>query len=176
VPTGDDVPFILDYATSKIAQGKVQVARSKGHDLPPGAILDKHGHPSVKPADFFDGGVLLPFGEHKGYALSLLIALLTGLSGHFDMQHSTVSGVFMQAINIGALTPLDVYQRGVRAVLDAVKSTPPAAGFAEVLVPGEPEHRARAHRLAYGIEVPVTTYREIEQFALKLGVPLTGDG
>ena len=175
VPTGDDVPFILDYATSKIAQGKVQVARSKGHDLPPGALIDKHVNPSVRPADYFEGGVLLPFGEHKGYALSLLIALLTGLSGHFDMQRATVSGVFMQAINISAFTPLETYQRGVRAVLNAVKSTPPAQGFSEVLAPGEPEHRTRAHRLAHGIEVPASTYREIEQCAPKLGVSLGTD-
>ncbi|MGH7186856.1 MAG: Ldh family oxidoreductase, partial [Pseudomonadota bacterium] len=175
VPTGDDVPFILDYATSKIAQGKVQVARSKGHDLPPGALIDKHGHPSVNPADYFEGGVLLPFGEHKGYALSLLIALLTGLSGHFDMQRATVSGVFMQAITISAFAPLEAYQRGVRAVLNAVKSTPPAPGFSEVLAPGEPEYRARVDRLAHGIELPATTYREIEQCALKLGVSLTAD-
>lgn len=172
VPTGDEVPFVLDYATSKIAQGKVQVARSKGIDLPPGALIDKHGHPSVNPADYFDGGVLLPFGEHKGYALSLLIALLSGLAGQFDMERSAVSGVFMQVISIGALTPLDAYQRGVRTVLSAVKSTPPAPGFAEVLVPGEPEHRSRAQRLVHGIEVPATTYREIQDWAATLGVPL----
>lgn len=175
IPTGDDVPFILDYATSKIAQGKVQVARSKGIDLPAGAILDKHGHPSVKAADYFDGGVLLPFGDHKGYALSLLVALLTGLSGRFDLDRGTISGVYMQAINIAAFVPLDAYQRGVRAVLDGVKATPPAAGFAEVLAPGEPEHRARAQRLAHGIEVPATTYREIQQCADRLGVSLAPD-
>jgi LDH2 family malate/lactate/ureidoglycolate dehydrogenase len=175
VPTGDDVPFVLDYATSKIAQGKVQVARSKGVDLPAGAILDKHGHPSVKAGDYFDGGVLLPVGDHKGYALSLMIALLTGLSGRFDMEHRTISGVYMQAINIAAFVPLDAYQRGVRAVLDGVKTTPPAPGFAEVLAPGEPEHRARMERLAQGIEVPATTYREIQQCADKLGVSLAPD-
>ena len=51
-----------------IAEGKIQVARSKGIDLPEGCILDKNGMPSVKPADFYDGGALLAFGKHKGYA------------------------------------------------------------------------------------------------------------
>ena len=44
VPTGDDSPFIVDYATSMIAEGKIQVARSKGIDLPEGCILDKNGN------------------------------------------------------------------------------------------------------------------------------------
>ena len=59
VPTGDDSPFIIDYATSMIAEGKIQVARSKGIELPEGCILDKNGMPSVTPADFYDGGALL---------------------------------------------------------------------------------------------------------------------
>ena len=63
VPTGDDSPFIVDYATSMIAEGKIQVARSKGIDLPEGCIVDKNGMPSVKPADFYDGGALLAFGK-----------------------------------------------------------------------------------------------------------------
>jgi LDH2 family malate/lactate/ureidoglycolate dehydrogenase len=81
----------------------------------------------------------------------------------------------MQVINIGALAPLEAYQRGARAVLSAVKATPPADGFSEVLVPGEPEHRSRARRLAEGIELPAVTYREIAACAEKLGVPLGAD-
>ncbi len=175
VPTGDGVPFILDYATSKVAVGKIHVARSKGVELPPGALVDKHGNPSVRPADYYDGGVLLPFGEHKGYALSLLICLLGGLSGHFDVARGAVSGVFMQAINISAFAPLEDYQRGVRATLNAVKSTPPAPGFSEVLAPGEPEQRSRARRLVHGIDIPDTVYRQIEEHAAKLGVSLGAD-
>lgn len=175
VPTGDDAPFVIDYATSVIAEGKIQVARSQNADLPAGCILDKHGNPSVKWADFYDGGFLLPFGGHKGYALSLLMCLLGGLSGNFNVERGAMGGTFMQVINVSAFTPLDEYQRAVRAFLNGIKSTPPAPGFHEVLVPGDFEHRSRVHRLAHGIELPDTIYRQIEEWAGKLKVSLGED-
>ena len=175
VPTGDDSPFIIDYATSMIAQGKIQVAQSKGIDLPEGSILDKHGNPSVKTADYFDSGSMLPFGGHKGYALSLLVCMLGGLSGNFNIESGSMHGFFMQVINIEAYTPLEEYQQGVRAFLDGMKRTPPAPGFDEVLVPGDFEYRARTHRLVHGIDLPDTIYRQICQCAEKLNVSMDDD-
>ncbi len=172
IPTGDNTPFIIDFATSTVAEGKLQVARSKGADLPPGLIVDKQGAPSVKPADFYDGGHLLPFGGHKGYALSLLVCLLGGLSGMFNAEKRAMGGMWMQVINISALTSLETYQRSVRAFLDGMKSIPPAPGFEEVLVPGDFERRSRAERLTHGVELPDATYQQIQASAAKLDVPL----
>jgi uncharacterized oxidoreductase len=173
VPAGQGPPFVLDYATSVMAGGKIAIARREGTDLPEACIVDKHGHPSARPADLFDGGFLLPFGRHKGYALSLLMCLLGGLSGAFDPASGTMGGTFMLAINIDAFTPVDEYRRAVRALLDGVKATPPAPGFDEILVPGERAQRSRADRLAHGIDLPDRTYREIREWAARLGVSLT---
>jgi LDH2 family malate/lactate/ureidoglycolate dehydrogenase len=172
VPTGDDAPFIIDFATSMIAEGKIQVAQSKGEDLPEGYIVDKHGNPSIKPVDYYDGGFLLPFGRHKGYSIGLLICLLGGLSGSFDVEKRTMGGSFMQVMNVNVLTPLDEYQQGVRAFLDGIKSTPPAPGFDEVLVPGDFEHRSRIQRLADSVELPNTIYQQIRKCAEKLNVSM----
>ena len=172
VPTGDDTPFIIDFATTVIAGGKIMVAHSKNADLPAAAIVDKHGHPSIKTADYNDGGYLLPVGGHKGYALALLFCLLGGLSGHFDQEQSAMGGMFMQVIDVAAFTPLATYQQNVRALLDSIKATPPAPGFEEVLVPGDVEQRSRRARLAEGIEIPETTYKQIEEWADKLNVTL----
>jgi uncharacterized oxidoreductase len=169
-PTGDEAPVVIDMATSMIAEGKIQVARSQGADLPPGCIVDRDGHPSVKTADFYDGGFLLPFGGHKGYALSLFTCLLSGLGGVFDPERGSVSGASMLVLNIEAFTPLEEYQRGLRAFLDGVKATPPAPGFEEVIVPGDFEHRTRMQRLANGIELPESIYGPIREWAAKLGV------
>ena len=81
----------------------------------------------------------------------------------------------MQVINVEAFTPLEVYQQAVRAFLDGIKSTPPAPGFDEVLVPGDFEHRFRAERLVHGIELPDTTYKLIQEWADKLNVSLSED-
>ncbi len=173
VPTGDDSPFIIDFATSMIAGGKILFAQSRGVDLPEDCIVDKHGNPSVKTADFYDGGFLLPFGKHKGYAFSLLMCLLGGLSGNFNLERGAMGGQFMLAINVNAFTPLEAYQEGVRAFLDGIKSIQAAPGFDEVLVPGDYEHRSRLQRLAQGVDVPDTTYQEILEWGKKLGVSLS---
>ena len=171
VPTGDAFPFVLDFATSIVAEGKIQVARSKGLDMPPGYLFDKQGQPTVKTADFYDGGCMVPFGLHKGYALSLFICLLGGLGAPFDPEKAAMGGCYMQVLNIDAFTPLADYQRNVRMFLDAMKATPLAPGFDEVLVPGEFEERNRRQRLANGVEIPETILRQLQQWADKLGVP-----
>ena len=173
IPTGDDTPFIIDFATSVIAGGKIMFAQSRGVDLPEGCIVDKDGNPSVKTADFYDGGFLLPFGKHKGYAMSLLMCLLGGLSGNFNVERGAMGGQFMLALNVNAFTPLEAYQQGVRAFLDGIKSIPAAPGFDEVLVPGDYEGRARRQRLAHGVDVPDTTYQQILEWGEKLNAPLS---
>ena len=175
VPTGDEVPFIIDFATAKIAGGKIMVAESKNSDLPEGCIIDKHGNPSVKTEDYYDGGFLLPFGGHKGYALSLLICLLGGLSEGFNAERGAMGGTFMQVIGPTAFAPLKVYQQRVRGFLNDIKKTPPARGFDEVLVPGDFEHSSRVERLVQGVEVPDTIYRQIQGWAEKLDVSISGD-
>ncbi len=175
VPTGDGAPFIADFATSVVAEGKARVALSKNLDLAEGCILDKHGNATVKPADFFEGGWLLPLGGHKGYALSLMTCLLGGLSPDLELGVDGMSGAFIQVINVQAFTALDSYQRGVRAFLDGMRETPPAPGFDEVIVPGDLAHRRRVERLANGIELPETTYRHIQDAAAQLDVSLSAD-
>ena len=175
VPTGDDTPFIVDYATSVIAEGKIQVARSKDAELPEGCILDKHGVPSVKPADFYDGGALLAFGRHKGYALAMFTCLLGGLAGTYKTETGDMGGIFMQTIDVNAFTPVVDYQKGVRAFLDVIKATPPAQGFDEVLSPGDFESQNRLQRLKTGIEIPDTIYNQLLECAEQLSVSISDD-
>ena len=167
IPTGEDAPFVLDIATSVVAEGKLQVARSKGQDLPEGYIIDQAGRPSSRTADFYDGGHLLPFGGHKGYGLSLLICLLGGLCGTFDAETRGLGGTFMQVIDIAAFTPLEHYQSNARAFLDLMKATPPAAGFDRVMVPGDFEQERRTQRLADGIELPAAIREQLQECAAR---------
>lgn len=169
-PTGDDTPFVLDFATSVMAEGKVQVARSKGLPMPEGVILDKEGQPTTNPHDFYDSGYLRAFANHKGYALSLAVCLLAGLAGNFNPEHQGISGAYMQVINIDAFTPLAQYQQHVRAFLDGIKTLPAAPGVDEILVPGEFEQRNRRRRLADGAPIPAMIRQQLAEWALKLDV------
>ncbi|MEJ5198922.1 MAG: adenylosuccinate synthetase, partial [Anaerolineae bacterium] len=71
-------PFLMDFAASVVAEGKLRVAMAKGVPIPEGWILDKERKPTTNPADFYDGGVLLPLGGHKGYGLLMVADLLGG--------------------------------------------------------------------------------------------------
>src|SRR5687767_2088944 len=75
IPSKETTPVVVDFATTVVAEGKLQVARAKHAPLPPGCIVDKDGQPSTDAEDFYAGGMILPMGGHKGYALSLVTAL-----------------------------------------------------------------------------------------------------
>ena len=80
VPVKGRRPLILDIATSAIAEGKIQVAKNKGEQLPPGLVLDGKGRPTTDPKAFYaePPGAILPFGGHKGSGLSFFCEILAG--------------------------------------------------------------------------------------------------
>jgi L-2-hydroxycarboxylate dehydrogenase (NAD+) len=71
-------PIVIDWATSVVAMGRVQQLKREGKSLPAGAAVDKHGAPTTDPAA---AAALLPFGEHKGYGLSLINEIVAALIG-----------------------------------------------------------------------------------------------
>jgi LDH2 family malate/lactate/ureidoglycolate dehydrogenase len=173
LPAGERDPMIIDFATTVIAGGKVEVARAKGVDVPPGALLDKHGRPTTNPNDVADGGTMLTFGGHKGFGLAMAAAVLSqGVTGELALPGApSPMGFFLWAVNTGAFTPTGDYGQRVDWMIDQVKAVPPADGFESVLVPGEPERRERARREANGIPVPEPTWAAITRTASELGVP-----
>lgn len=166
-------PLILDYATAAVAEGKVRVARDKGAQLPPGCILDSRGLPSTEPRDFYSGGMLLPFGGHKGYALSLVVELLSAALGGADLaldKDGRASGSFYLAIDPTAHRTFEEFVTSVEQTGERVVAVPPAPGFEEVLLPGDPEQRSRAERLAHGVPLPEATWKAVISLARELGV------
>ena len=87
-PRKDTTPAVYDMATSTMAMGEVQVAARDGHKVPKGTGLNKKGELTENPSEIADGGVLLPFGGHKGSAIAMMIELLSaGLTGdHFSFE------------------------------------------------------------------------------------------
>jgi len=95
-PCAGAAPIVFDMATSAIAHGDVQIAARKGQLLPEGMGVDCEGRPTRDPAAILDGGALLPFGGHKGSALSMMVELLaaalTGGNFSFDFDWSQHPG------------------------------------------------------------------------------------
>jgi len=81
-PRPDKTPWVFDMATSSRALGDIQIAARDGHDVPIGTGLDSNGNPTTDPAQIANGGVLLPFGGHKGSAIATMVELFAaGLTG-----------------------------------------------------------------------------------------------
>lgn len=179
-PAGDEPPVLIDFATSAIASGKIQVARAKREPLPPGSIIDRDGRPTTDPEAFYQGGMLLPFGAHKGYGLAFMIDLLgQALTGSRDFAEPgrggpvyEESGNLILALDASIFRRSDAYTADAQATVKRVRAVPPAEGFREVLVPGDPERRTRLTREQEGIPVPEATWEAITQVAVNLGVAI----
>ena len=99
-PCAGHDPIVFDMATSAMAHGDVQIAARAGQPLPEGMGVDANGEPTTEPKAILEGGALLPFGGHKGSALSMMVELLAAAltGGHFSWE-------FDWAEHPGAKTP-----------------------------------------------------------------------
>jgi LDH2 family malate/lactate/ureidoglycolate dehydrogenase len=79
-PTQDLIgfPICIDWATSTVAMGRVQQFLREGRQLPAGSGVDKDGVETTDPAKI---SALMPFGQHKGYGLSLIDELYAAYIG-----------------------------------------------------------------------------------------------
>jgi LDH2 family malate/lactate/ureidoglycolate dehydrogenase len=177
VPGGPgEPPVYLDFATAAAAHGKLEVAADKGDLVPEGWILDKHGQPTRKPQDALDGGAILPFGGHKGYALGVMIELIGGgLSGvGFPLlpAYRWDQGTVISVINIETFQPLRDFRARVGEFTERLKALPRAPGQTDILLPGQLEWRTRAARASEGIPLPEVTVERLREVARSVGLTL----
>jgi uncharacterized oxidoreductase len=185
IPLQGRTPFILDFATSLVAQGKMRVAHNQGKAVQPGLLIDEHGKPTTNPGvvvvpqpnGFF--GALMPFGGHKGYGLAVACELLGGaLTGGGTWHQPKPRG--RAVINSMLTILIDPVKLGTQAAFEAealafvdwLRQSPPAEGFDAVQIAGEPERRARQLRERDGIEIDEHTWTEIIQAAGKVGLKM----
>jgi uncharacterized oxidoreductase len=166
VPRRDAPPLVLDFATSRVAVGKVRVALNTGQPVAPGALLDAQGRPTTDPAALFAGGALLPFGEHKGAGLALMCEILGAALIGGPVQRGRpasrriVNNMLTVAIDPAALGRGSDFDAAIDGLLAWGRWSPAADPAAGVVVAGEPEQAARRAR-ADGIEVDAQTWRQL---------------
>ncbi|MAS32899.1 MAG: hypothetical protein CL610_02755 [Anaerolineaceae bacterium] len=167
-------PLVLDFATSVVAEGKLQVARSKGASVPEDWIYNAEGKTSIDPHDFYNGGMLRTFGGYKGAGLALMVeiiaTLLAGFAPVSTSEFKTGNPTMIMAMAIDRFTTPDRFERLVEELLVRMKSLRRAEGFDELLLPGEPEARSMEQRLKEGIPLPETVWAELTELAAELGV------
>jgi len=185
VPLAGAQPFILDFATSRVAQGKMRVAHNKGELVAPGHLIDEHGAPTndpgvvVVPQSNGLFGALMTFGEHKGYGMAVACELLGGaLTGNgtwhrpADTAKTVLNGMLAVLIDPAKLGTQASFEQEARAFVDWLRQSPPGAGFDSVQIAGEPERKARTAREQDGIWLDDATWREIVQAGKQVGVEI----
>ena len=180
IPGGRYKPFMLDMATSLVAQGKIILARKEGREVPLGWGLDKNGNPSSDPNAILSGGTLLPFGGPKGYGISLAIEILcacvagaaksTEMGSLYDFEHTQNTGFVVGALNISKIVDMDSFHESVSALFDEMKSCPKAADVSEIFIPGEIEDRKFEQAAANGLEFSDAVAAELQEVAASCGL------
>lgn len=150
-------PLVIDWATSVISTGKVQQLNREGLPLPPNAAVDSEGNVTTDPSQV---AAMLPFGEHKGYALCLmdeLIAALIGgslptLRGRWtddDEKHTPCfffQVIHPDALNAGAFARSRTQTENVKAVFDDIFGH----GNEDCMFPGQLEDEAAQRSEKHG--------------------------
>ena len=174
-------PVILDMATSKVAVGKVRVAANEGRALEPDLLLDGAGRPTTDPNALFadPSGAVLPMGDHKGYALAFACELLAGaivgggtLTPEHQGQETITNNMLAFILDPARLVDKAWLVHEIEAITGYVTGSPPRDPGEPVLIPGDPERRMRAQRIAEGIPVDDVTWAQIEAAARGVGALL----
>jgi hydroxycarboxylate dehydrogenase B len=174
LPRRGQKPVIMDATIAATAGGKVMAAFNRGDDLPAGKIIDRDGRPSTRPKDLSDGGAILPFGDHRGYALAFMIDVLAGaLTGggtSSQPKHPRMNNLAAILIDPAQVDGAD-FDGDLGAYAAWIKAAPSATADGEVMLPGEIELRVAEERRRDGIPLDDTTLGHLQAAATRLKAP-----
>jgi len=163
-PTETD-PLVIDMGTSAIMGTDLKFRKRLGIPLPEGVAVDAHGQPTVDAAEALRGAVL-PFGGHKGFALSLAmhaLGVLCTTAGFVDGKPS--GGHLMIAFKPDLFMSLDDYRHVLSDQIARIKAARRQPGVDAIRIPGERSQLERRRLLAEGIEVDQRIVEALEDLA-----------
>ena len=169
-PGGSNPPVVVDIANTGVARGKIYAAAQRGEPIPDTWALDEDGVPTTDPRVAVNG-LLAPMGGHKGYAISFLVDVLSGVltgsgfatdvAGPYVPDRRSRCGHLVMALRIDAFLPRAEFDARIDELIGRTKAVPRATGTDDVFYPGEIEVRAaEAGRLA-GVELPARTVADL---------------
>ncbi|WP_349604139.1 Ldh family oxidoreductase [Lactiplantibacillus plantarum] len=184
--------FIFDAATTTVPQGKIEVYRKLGKDMP-ALWVAKDGetpvnsHNDTKDLDALRdldsnvglaplGGVTEDTGSHKGFGLGVIVEVFTAILS----MGNTSNEITPDDLSVGpcqsfvAIDPSifgdkDAIIAKFSAYLQAIRDLPSVPGK-PVIVAGDKEAAAYQDRSANGIEIDDKTLAEVTGIAKRLGI------
>lgn len=179
-PALDELPFVIDMATTTAAAGKLELAARQGKSIPAGWALNESAETTHDPRVAQKARRLLPLGgsreggSHKGYGLAIMVEILCGvLSGTVTALNANQDprGHFFGAIRVDAYRPADEFKRDMDRLIHELKLTPPVDGQERVYVAGEIEFETAKERAAHGIPLLGSVLKGLREVSEQLGLP-----
>lgn len=170
-------PLVLDYATSMVAMGKVRVALDAGVPMAEGLLLDAQGRPTTDPAVMFSEpiGALLPFADHKGFALAVMCELLGGAlsGGSVQDRHPEPNPMINNMLSIvfapDRLASRAHFDEQVGRLAAWLRGSARNDAVDGIHLPGEPERATAWRRRRDGIPLPRRTLDALAAAARDVG-------
>jgi L-2-hydroxycarboxylate dehydrogenase (NAD+) len=193
IPADKEPSFVADFATTTVANGKLEILLRKNEPALEGWIQSKDGKPSTNPGELKEGGALLPLGSdrdhgsHKGYCLGSIVdifsAVLSGANyGPWvppfvsflpvgDNLPGDGIGHFFGAMRIDAFRPAEEFKNHMDQWIRRFRNSRPVPGQSKVLIPGDPEREISKIRMQNGIPLGVPIVEDLKMLAKKYEVP-----
>lgn len=182
-PTAEEPPFVLDMACSVAARGWIILAQKRGEPIPTGWAIDVRGNPTENPTAAL-AGTVLPIGGHKGYGLSMAVAILTGVltgaavgaAGFLgrDLKEGTNRpqgcGHLLAALDVARFTPVPDFKARMDQFIRDMRNSERAPGVERISVPGEIEHRYAEESARLDVPVEEVVLKDLEALSRRLGI------
>jgi LDH2 family malate/lactate/ureidoglycolate dehydrogenase len=187
IPTSSEPAFVLDFATTTVPRGKLEVYQRKEKELNPGWAIDAQGHQTLDPVAAMKGA-LLPLGGfgvdnggHKGYGLGLLVDILCGVlsGGAFGTELPLPSDPplpgkishFFGAIKVDAFRDVPSFKRDMDRELRMFKDSQKVPGQDRIYVAGEIEYEKTLEARKQGVPIHEKVWAGLERLASELAIP-----
>jgi len=161
----------VDMATSASARGKLLEAKRKGEKIPENVALDADGNPTIDPEKALKGSIL-PFGAHKGYALSFMIEILAGplvraafgkqVTGTAGSNVMCSKGDLVMGIYPAKFSDLEIFKEEVDNFIEEIRTS------GNVFIPGDMEVNNIKERKENGIVIDDALMIQIKDIAEEL--------
>ena len=181
---GKRFPVVFDMACTVVGWTKMAMMAMRGEmTIPDNWAVTADGRSTTNVTEAMNG-LMLPFGGHKGYALSCMAELLTGvLSGGrvadelgYYGNHEENTGIshLLGAIKIDSFMKLEEFEERVDRYVQHLKDCPKAEGAGEIYVPGERSFITAEKRRANGIPLHPSLARNLLAVGEEIGIPFPG--
>ena len=180
IPTLNEVPVVLDMATTVAAYGKVKAKAQRGEMMPEGWMIDRQGKPLLDPTKS-EEGFLLPIGGYKGYGLSLIVGILAGtLNGaamgrqvidfNKDFSTTTNTGQAIAIMDPSAFGDITEFKQNVDTLVRELRGSDRMPGVDRIWLPGEQSHEKRLSNEAHGIVLAPSLMKQLNDLATQLNI------